>query len=146
MSIIIPSSWKLSSESGEPLLYRSCKTIKNNLCRNHFLTYPCQVPLVMCPIWRPAKNITIAAFSNLNRLNNKQWRSQKFGLGVHLDIFGQKDPFIFSLCEMKAKTKFCLVHNSLGWGCKCPIASPLATLLQYNMSFWNENLVNFRQL
>jgi hypothetical protein len=36
------------------------------------------------------ENLTVEAFIVV--CIKEQWRSQKFGLGVHLNIFGQKGP------------------------------------------------------
>jgi hypothetical protein len=64
-----------------------------------------------------------------------QWRSQKFGMGVQLNmnIFRQKSPQTLSFCELKAKTKFYLIHNHLGSGGANATKHPL--WLRYWYSF-----------
>jgi hypothetical protein len=81
--------------------------------------------------------------------------ARNFVWGVQLDIFGQKSLQILSFCKLKAKTQLYLVHNSLGLGgCKCPIAPPLATLLdmidiimfRLNESSQFKQLYNFQHM
>ncbi len=59
--------------------------------------------------------------------HESQWRSQKFDLGLQLSTFDQK-ALKFKFLGIRSKSRFYLVHNSLGLWVHIPIASPLTTL------------------